>query len=101
MLKQRCLRCDAVLDDNGNCFFCNPPKPGDLKLRPFRSAKRTQNMVGNAAVVAALLLLSIVVTEAVGGSFLEIVSRPVRWLTNFSLDGPGASKNPLREGTDR
>lgn len=100
MLRQRCLRCDAVLEEDGNCMFCNPPRPGALKLRPTRSARQTQNMVGNAAVVAALLLLGTVLASAAGKSLPEILTRPVRWLTNFSLDGPEGPKNPLREGLE-
>ncbi len=67
--RKRCLSCDAVLEADGTCFFCDP-KP-DHRLRPQADPQQRIDRIGTMLLLCVCIVMVFVVGHATGNKFID------------------------------
>jgi hypothetical protein len=91
--RQRCRKCDAVLDDNGSCFFCDP-RP-DHKLRPVGSVKdqRRIDRIGTLMLVSVTIFFALVIAQAAGFTLLDHIIAAAKFVGGFGDQSDGSAND--------
>lgn len=98
--RQRCLKCDAVLNDDGSCFFCDP-RP-DHKLRPVGSIDQQRiDRIGTLMLISVSIFFALVVAQAAGFTLLDKIVAAAKFIGGFGDQSDSSAtdiKNPALGG---